>query len=352
MIEKIHTDDAMTHMPFLTADAAGRTILFYCRSGREDWDEVTRSRRWKLWVAGEDDPPRRIATSLGADVCECSPTAWRDEQGWHVTFVAGGAKENPRFHLYRMDGPDLDRLGAPVAVYPTRTGFVRGDRLVYGEMENLVHVRRLSGYPIPQPSDDPVSQPSGDIDIELAGTFIYRVSYRADAPDTLLITGQQQTDDEVFTLEYDLATSRQHLIECDGRPAYKCTILGDQVLYAHRLGEHFETRRITAPTNGLSRHPTSVGLAHRPTTAVSIITFATAATGPAQPQPAATTVTTTSAALATIENAPSQPQSSGPDPRISTCLSCPDSRACPNVTTCCGGQVEVNITTPCPRGRW
>jgi hypothetical protein len=35
-----------------------------------------------------------------------------------------------------------------------------------------------------------------------------------------------------------------------------------------------------------------------------------------------------------------------------TCLSCPDSRACPNVTTCCGGQVEVNITTPCPRGKW
>ena len=34
------------------------------------------------------------------------------------------------------------------------------------------------------------------------------------------------------------------------------------------------------------------------------------------------------------------------------CLSCPDNRACPNTTTCCGGQIEVNITTPCPRERW
>ena len=41
-----------------------------------------------------------------------------------------------------------------------------------------------------------------------------------------------------------------------------------------------------------------------------------------------------------------------PDTRVPICLSCPDSRACPNVTTCCGGQVSVNIVTPCPRGRW
>jgi len=109
-------------------------------------------------------------------------------------------------------------------------------------------------------------------------------------------------------------TSRQNLIECDGRPAYKCTILGDQILYAHRLGEHFETRRITAPTNGLSRRATAIAAA--------------------------------------IEHVPPQLQSSGPDPRISTCLSCPDSRACPNTTTCCGGQIEVVITTPCPRRRW
>jgi len=65
-------------------------------------------------------------------------------------------------------------------------------------------------------------------------------------PDTLLISGQWQTEDEVFTLEYDLRTGQQNLIECDGRPAYKCTILGNQLLYAQMVGEHFESRQIAS----------------------------------------------------------------------------------------------------------
>jgi hypothetical protein len=163
-------------------------------------------------------------------VCECSPTAWRDEVGWHVSFIAGGGKPNPLHRLYRMDGPALDRLSTPVALRATRAGFVFRNRVVHADMDNLIHVRDLAG----------------DFDIELPGAFIYRVAYRADRPDTLLISGQWQTEDDVFTLEYDLATGQQNLIECDGQPAYKCTILGDQMLYAQRIGEQFEHRRVTA----------------------------------------------------------------------------------------------------------
>ena len=47
-----------------------------------------------------------------------------------------------------------------------------------------------------------------------------------------------------------------------------------------------------------------------------------------------------------------QPSNAIPPNAPALCLSCPDSRACPNVTTCCGGQIDVNITTSCPRGRW
>ncbi|RPI63136.1 MAG: hypothetical protein EHM48_02940 [Planctomycetaceae bacterium] len=36
---------------------------------------------------------------------------------------------------------------------------------------------------------------------------------------------------------------------------------------------------------------------------------------------------------------------------IAECQSCGE-RVCPNVTVCCGGQVSVNIITPCPQGRW
>jgi len=109
--------------------------------------------------------------------------------------------------------------------------------MVYADLENLIHVR----------------QPAGDFAIELPGAFIYRVSYRADAPDKLLISGQWQTETDVFAIEYDLETGEQALLESDGLPAYKCTILDDQVLYALRIGEHFEERRINESTSLLRR---------------------------------------------------------------------------------------------------
>jgi hypothetical protein len=102
-----------------------------------------------------------------------------------------------------MDGPALDALSQPVAIQTSRAGFVLGDRLVHSDPANLIHVR----------------QPPGDLDIELPGAFIYRVSYRADSPDKLLISGQWQTESDVFALEYDLETGEQHLLESDGLPA-------------------------------------------------------------------------------------------------------------------------------------
>jgi hypothetical protein len=124
-------------------------------------------------------------------------------------------------------------MGKPVAVIATRAGFVYPDRIVHADMANLIHVR----------------QPSADFDIELPGVFIYRAAYRADMPNTFLISGQWQTEDDVFTLEYDLTTGQQNLLQCNGDPAYKCTILGDQLLHTQRIGEHFENRRIVAGVN-------------------------------------------------------------------------------------------------------
>jgi len=255
MFDAIHEPEVMTHMPFLTRDGQGKHVLFYCRSVPEDFDAATQSRRWKLWVAVEDKPPRRLATGLSSELAECAPTAWYDDTGWHVTFIAGGAKDNPLYHLYRMDGSTLDRLSQPVAIHPTRAGFVFGDRLVHADPENLIHVR----------------QPSGDYDIELPGAFIYRVSYRADAPDKLLISGQWQTESDVFAIEYDLANGEQHLLESDGLPAYKCTILDDKVLYAHRIGEHFENRRINEST-ALLRRPINTAVRRQPGQVEPIVT--------------------------------------------------------------------------------
>jgi len=47
-----------------------------------------------------------------------------------------------------------------------------------------------------------------------------------------------------------------------------------------------------------------------------------------------------------------QPSNAIPPNAPALCLACDHNRSCPNITTCCGGQLEVNITTPCPRERW
>ena len=209
-----------THMPFLTYSPTGEHVLLFCQT-----DDL---HHWKIFVSINGGEPARIETGLADEMVECSPAAWHDETGWHLTFSAGGAADNPLYHLYRMDGAAWDSLSHPVAIRPTKTGFVYLDRLAVGEIQDVVHVH----------------DPEGDQTIELPGAYIYRVSYRADQTDTLIVTGQWINETEVFSIEYDLATGEQRLIECDGQPAYKPTIFGNEVLYAERIGEHFEQRQI------------------------------------------------------------------------------------------------------------
>jgi len=220
MLNRIRNDKSMTHMPFLTNGPDSGRVLFFCRAGED--------RIWKLHLVEGDGHPRRIVTGFADEVIECSPTAWHDETGWHVSFIAGGASENPIYHLCRMDGPALDRLSQPVAVRLAKTGFVYRDRMAIGEFQDIVRIH----------------ESSGDTEIEIPGAYIYRVAYRADATEKILVTGHWINEDEVFTLEYDLTTDEQRFIECDGKPAYKCTILGDEAIYADRVGEHFESRSL------------------------------------------------------------------------------------------------------------
>lgn len=173
----------------------------------------------------------RIETGLPDDATECSPTAWHDDRGWHVTFIAGGWSEDRLFRLYRMDGQSLDAMNSPVAIHAgTRAGFVLQDRMVFAAKHDRIHI----------------VEPAGHKTLELGGANIYRVSYWPDQPDCLLISGGWNTDhpDGVFVLEYDLATGNQHFIECDDKPVYKCAILADRVIYAERIGRDFEDRRL------------------------------------------------------------------------------------------------------------
>lgn len=276
MLTTLHAAGIMTHMPFLTLDPAGREVLLFCQTGAD--------RIWKAYFRTPDGDICRLPTGLPADLCECSPTAWQDAAGWHLTLIAGGQQDDPLFHLYRFDGPALDRLSPPVAVQATRTGFIYKGRLVYGEIENLIHVR----------------QPLGDKVIELPGAFIYRVTYRADAPDKLLISGQWQQEEEVFTLEYDLTTNAQRTVTCDGKPAYKCTILGDTVLYADRTGEQFEDRRILQAKSTRTTK-TQVALARLPGQVTAASTVAVETCNCKAAAPSAEILTTRPSCLECVE---------------------------------------------------
>jgi hypothetical protein len=41
-----------------------------------------------------------------------------------------------------------------------------------------------------------------------------------------------------------------------------------------------------------------------------------------------------------------------PPGAAAACAECPESKACPNVSACCGGRLNINIVVPCPHGRW
>ena len=232
-------DSAQTHMPFLVPVSQDEPVLLLCRRGSTD-------QKWKLHYADSSGQYHRLETGLPDDATECSPTAWHDDRGWHVTFIAGGWSEDRLFRLYRMDGQSLDSISQPVAIHAgTRAGFVLQDRMVFAAKQDHIHI----------------VEPAGSKTIELGGANIYRVSYRPDQPDCLLISGGWNTDnpDGIFVLQYDLSTGDQHFIECDGKPAYKCALLGDRVIYAERIGKDFEDRRLRQASQ-VVRRPAKVAL--------------------------------------------------------------------------------------------
>lgn len=209
--------DGRSHMPFLVPVVDDRILLF-CRCDP-----------WHIYyVKGIEST--RLETGFTQKL-ECSPSAWQDEFGLHISFIAGGA-DFTRYRLYRMDGPDITSLSAPVAILDTPAGFIQRDRTVFVEpsKENpaVIHIRTAI---------------KDDI-IEMPNVMVYSLSYCAEQPNKLIVSGQRYDNEELFALLYDIDTGEQLLVICDDLPAYKCTILGDTIIYTERIGAFFEDRRL------------------------------------------------------------------------------------------------------------
>ncbi|MGL6196613.1 MAG: hypothetical protein ACRC2T_17510 [Thermoguttaceae bacterium] len=154
ILAELENSGKLTHMPFLFRDTTGQKILLYTAA------EACESEKcWKLYYVTESGEHRRIETGFEHGTIECSPTAWCDKTGFHVSFIAGGANSQP-YRLYRMDGLTLDTLSMPVAMRIARTGFVYKDRIAVGEIQDVVHIHDTTG----------------DYQIEIPGAFLYRVS--------------------------------------------------------------------------------------------------------------------------------------------------------------------------------
>ena len=209
-------------MPFLAPSPSGGRILFFCCS-----DET---RVWKL-IYEENNDYFRVETGLPEDTIECAPTAWHDDDGWHVSFIGGFTPECRDYFLYRMDGKDLRRMSPAHTVHMASVGFVYKDRMAYGVQNKIV------------------VQDKGEktISVDVPDSYLYRISYRPDQPDLLLVSVHDRKTKEVYLMECDIKTGVQNEIECDGKPAYKCAILGNEIVYANKTGIQFESRQVTSP---------------------------------------------------------------------------------------------------------
>lgn len=218
-LKEIHDHGSMTHMPFLAPRQKDRRILFFCKTDRP--------RMWKLHYEDKQGI-HRIETGLSDDTVECSPTAWQDKEGWHVSFIGGFAPQDRRYYLYRMDGITLESLAPATVVIRTGAGFVYQKKLVYTK-ENIIFL------------DDNQKEIRT---INLPHHRIYRVSYQPDSIEKLIITANDIKLNKIYVIEHDLLTDAENTIECDEKPAYKCAILGNELIYADRFGTTFEERRL------------------------------------------------------------------------------------------------------------
>lgn len=193
------TENTKSHMPFIAVGSSPEFApkQFCC---------IMVNNRWKLHHF-ENDKWKRINTGLPKDATECSPSvefkrsaneisaeaerpAGRDgakhasqiDNGkWSLSFVAGGYESDRRFYLYRiadLENPILEKIVS------ADVGFVFKNRIVYGGRTGELFI-----------AEEKNLRKLKFIGVE----YLYRVSYKPDNPNELLISGQWESG-ELFSL--------------------------------------------------------------------------------------------------------------------------------------------------------
>ena len=206
-----------THMPFM-ARHAEETVSLCCRKV---------DGYWKLHRL-DDGEWIRIETGCPADATECSPTAEYADGRWRISFIAGGAESDRLFRLYEM----VDGI-VTVAKEPAFVGFVNHKMLVHGGRGRSFTIEMAGGAVRKIFEADGLDE-------------LFRVSYDAERPHRLLISGR--FNGVVCSWIYDLGGDRLFDVETGGVPAYKCAFFEGKCFYARQIGEDFEDREIVEAT--------------------------------------------------------------------------------------------------------
>lgn len=231
-----------THMPFFD----GETLLF-CSAGKpvqqtvasrgSIWDTLRRRpelhaalsplprgrsiqyRPWKLaYASWGDRHAKRIHTGLPPQAIECSPAFYRRPGLVHVSFIGGlPTPSGIVYHLYEMSGPSLERLGsaAKAHLHPAQLGFVSPKFVCFGAGKRLKLVERSTNRRYL-------------VSVPLAA--VYRATFRADQPDSLLVTGASAEGLEL-TLLHRIDLGQTMEVRAAG-PVYKSSIVGRKIVYA------------------------------------------------------------------------------------------------------------------------
>ena len=236
--------DQLSHMPFL-ARRGNRVIVVFGQS-HEPGARVPRygrtriGRLWKLRRSEVDadelarqgldvDQSVPIETGLEPNEVECSPCLSLGEREAHLSFIGtiGHGTGPLRHRLYRMSGPDLDSLRPAELVSDEHCycGFWRPDLTVTGDGAGVIRLLFADGE-------------VREVDTGFAR--IARVSYRADFPHHLLVTGGDSLGPDARmsqigrggrTLVYDVKDEKVvGEITVDGGPTYKPGLYGALML--------------------------------------------------------------------------------------------------------------------------
>lgn len=189
------------------------------------------SGRWKLHHF-ENNRWKRIDTNFPEDATECSPTAEYDIENdkWKISFIAGGYESDRKFYLYKID--DLENP-LPEKISQADVGFIFKNKIVYGGRTGELYI----------------SDGNGERSLSFKNIeYLYRVSYNANNPQELLISGQYRNG-ELFSWILNERAKTLYEFFADGEVAYKTALFNDKCYYAHRNADaSFEDRQIVEAT--------------------------------------------------------------------------------------------------------